>query len=431
MTEFGALTSFLLLISVLPMLAVAGGASSAAAGLITGALLAGTLLAEVAAAFAIRRFGYRAVLAAGALLLGGPTLALLAREPAAVIVTVSFVRGLGFGLCGVTAGSLTAQLLPAERRGEGLGLLGIVSGVPAIIALPAGAWLAGHHQATLAVAVATAAGLLPLAGLRWLPGGRPGPRTSTAAGPRSRATFRLPLVFAACTVAAGVIDSFLPVAKGVPNSVSSAALLATAVTATISRWQAGRHGDRYGHARLLIPAIAAAALGPVLMAALGSPAAVLAGALLFGAGFGAVENSTFALLIERLPEDKASTLWNLAYDAGYGAGPLMFGLFSARAGYPLAFALTGVLVLTALPAALRERTASAAPAAGSGQGGAEQRPLSSFRRVHELTATGFRAAPAGKPRSRRAGVAYPCGLEQAAPALPALRRRLPRWLPAR
>ena len=40
--------------------------------------------------------------------------------------------------------------LPPERRGEGLGLLGIVSGVPAVIALPAGVWLAGHHLAAAA-----------------------------------------------------------------------------------------------------------------------------------------------------------------------------------------------------------------------------------------------------------------------------------------
>ncbi len=67
------------------------------------------------------------------------------------------------------------------------------------------------------------------------------------------------------------------------------------------------------------------------------------------------ENATFALLLERLPEAKASALWNFAYDAGYGAGPAVFGLFAARTGYPAAFALTGILVLAALPAAMRER----------------------------------------------------------------------------
>jgi MFS family permease len=89
--------------------------------------------------------------------------------------------------------------------------------------------------------------------------------------------------------------------------------------------------------------------------------AAAAGAGSSGAGFGVIENATFALLIEQLPEAKASTLWNLAYDAGYGAGPAVFGLFAARTGYPVAFALTGILVLAVLPAALREQKAVASP----------------------------------------------------------------------
>src|SRR5215471_20509862 len=165
LAEFTSLTSFFLLLSVMPMLAAAAGAGSSGAGLITRSLLLGTVAAEAAAAAGIRRFGYRAMLAAGAALLGAPALALLGREPQAVMMAVSFVRGLGFGLCGV----VTATLLPPGRRGEGLGLLGVVSGVPAVVALPAGVWLAGHHQATAVAAMAAAAGLLPLATIRWLP----------------------------------------------------------------------------------------------------------------------------------------------------------------------------------------------------------------------------------------------------------------------
>ncbi len=71
LAEFSSLTSFFLLLSVMPMLAAAAGASSSGAGLITGSLLLGTVAAEAAAAAAIRRFGYRTVLAAGAVLLGG------------------------------------------------------------------------------------------------------------------------------------------------------------------------------------------------------------------------------------------------------------------------------------------------------------------------------------------------------------------------
>jgi len=286
------------------------------------------------------------------------------------MVGVSVVRGFGFGLSGVAAGALTAKLLPPERRGEALGLLGVVSGVPAIVALPAGIWLAGHHMAAAAAAATVA--LLPLVAIRWLPGGREAHQTAGTGRPRSArspgrmagATLRLPLIFAAATIAAGVLDSFLPLAKGIPSNLASAALLVQAITATLSRWQAGKHGDRYGHARLLIPALAVAALGMAAMIVLGSPVMIFAGMVLFGAGFGVIENATFALLIEQLPEAKASALWNLAYDAGYGAGPAVFGLICVSTGYPAAFALTGVLILATLPAALRERKAAVPALAG-------------------------------------------------------------------
>src|ERR1700759_5718742 len=159
LAEFTSLTSFFLLLSVMPMLAAAAGASSSGAGLITGSLLLGTVVAEVTAAAAIRRFGYRMVIAAGAVLLGGPALAMLARESQAVMLGVSLVRGLGFGLCGVATGALTARLLPPDRRGEGLGLLGLVAGAPAVIALPAGVWLAGHHLITPVALLAAGGGL--------------------------------------------------------------------------------------------------------------------------------------------------------------------------------------------------------------------------------------------------------------------------------
>ena len=71
LAEFTSLTSFFLLLSVMPMLAAAASAGSSAAGLITGSLLLGTVAAEAVATAAIRRLGGRMVLAAGAVLLGG------------------------------------------------------------------------------------------------------------------------------------------------------------------------------------------------------------------------------------------------------------------------------------------------------------------------------------------------------------------------
>jgi predicted MFS family arabinose efflux permease len=365
LAEFSSLTSFFLLLSVMPMLAKAAGVGSSGAGLMTGSLLLGTVVAEALATIALRRFGYRAVIAAGAVLLGPPALALLGHQPQAVMIGVSLVRGLGFGFCGVATAALTAKMLPPERRGEGLGLLGIVSGVPAVVALPAGVWLAGHHLAATAAAMAAVVGLLPLVALRWVPGGRePRPAGRPArtgwSGRLSVSALRLPLIFAAVTVAAGVVDSFLPLVKAIPSDLCSAGLLVQSVVATVTRWQAGRYGDRYGHGRFLVPALAVCALGLAALLGLDSPAPLFAGLVLFGAGFGVLESATFARLLEQQPEATASARWNFAYDAGYGAGPAVFGLYCARTGYPAAFALTGVVVLAVVPLALRERKSAGA-----------------------------------------------------------------------
>ena len=377
LSEFCALTSFYLLLSVTPMYAAAAGTGTAGAGLVTGVLLLGTVAAELAAPILMRRFGYWTMLLTGALLLGVPALALLPGGSLAVIVAVSAVRGLGFGLCTVMTGALTAALLPPERRGEGLGLFGIVATAPGVIALPAGVWFADHFGMATVAGLTAATALVPLAAFPWLSRGadrRPVAATRPGAGRpdgllgglRRAGQLRPFLIFAATTVAAGVVVSFLPLAAGVSGNVAAAGLLAQALTATISRWWAGRRGDKSGHARLLVPALAIASLGMVTMIWLASPAAVIAGMCLFGIGFGICQNATFALMIDRMPPSgvgTASALWNLAYDAGYGAGPAAFGLAVGHTGYPAAFALTAVLMLAAVPLARRERAMARGTAA--------------------------------------------------------------------
>ncbi|HSR82779.1 MAG TPA: MFS transporter [Streptosporangiaceae bacterium] len=368
---FGTLTSFYLLLSVTPRYAAQAGAGTTGAGLVTGALLAGTVVAELGAATLMKRYRYRTLLAAAAALLGVPVLALLVTHGLPVVVVASIVRGFGFGLTMVVADAATAELLPPERRGEGLGIYGVVDLLPAVLALPGGVWLADHVGNTLVVALTAATALMPVAALRWLPrtAGRreagtahidadPAPTVGLLAGLRRYGQLRPSLVFVASTVAAGVVVTFLPLAAGVGASTVAIGLLVQAVTATIGRWWAGRYGDRHGHARLLVPGLAGASLGMLAMIWLTSPAMVIAAMCVFGAAFGISQNATFALMIDRIPASglgTSSALWNLAYDAGYGAGPAGFGLVVGHTGYSAAFALTGVLMLAALPAAWRER----------------------------------------------------------------------------
>jgi MFS family permease len=246
LSSFAALTSFYLLLSVTPMYAAKVGAGSTGAGLVTGVLLLGTVAAELAAPVLMRRYRYRTLIVVGAILMGVPALALLAGGPLVVLAAVSIGRGFGFGLSTVVMAALTAALVPPQRRGEGLGLYGVIDSLPAVVALPSGVWLAGHGGLTGAVILTAATALVPLAVFRWLPG-TADPRQTAAhcdagkplgllAGLRYDGQLRLALTFAATTVAAGVIVSFLPLAAGVPGNIAATGLLAQALTATAGRW---------------------------------------------------------------------------------------------------------------------------------------------------------------------------------------------------
>ncbi|WP_407285081.1 MFS transporter [Streptomyces sp. BP-8] len=367
----GASTSFYLLLSAVPGYAASGGGGGQA-GLATGTLMLATVVGELATPALVNHFGYRVVLAAGLGLLGAPALALTFSRDLWCIVAVCLLRGLGFAFTVVAGGALTAALIPAERRGEGLALVGIVGGVPSLVALPLGVWLAAHAGHS---AVFTAGAVAALAAIPAVPGmpdrlrvsGRPVGMTE---GLRRPELLRPAVVFAATAVAAGIIVTFLPLA--VPASATglvAAALFVQPAAATLARWLAGRYSDRSGSAALPLPGLLLSAVGTLLTALTGSPVAVIVGVGLFGAGFGIAQNATLTLMYARVPTagyGTVSALWNCAYDAGMGAGAATFGWFAAGAGYPWAFALTAVVILCALKPSLTDRRTALRAAAGGG-----------------------------------------------------------------
>ena len=349
----GSSIGFFLPLSVVPMFAEEAGAAGGAA-LATVALLLSTVACELVTPRLIGLVGYRWSLALGLTLLGLPTIALTVSASTWVIVAASVVRGAGFAICVVAGGAVTATLIPPQRRGEGLALVGVVGGVPSLIALPAGVWAAaqwGYGPVFMATTVAT---LLALPSVLGLPG-RTGPVESAhgvVAGLRNPLLARPAAVFAVAAVGVGVLVTFLPLAMiDQPAWVAAAALLAQSGAATAVRLVAGRLGDRHGPARLLGPGLVLSACGMATLALGGTPAVVVGGALVFGIGFGVLQNATLTLMYARGPagsEGAVSAIWNAAYDLGMAAGALGAGLVVAAAGYPAAFALTAVVMVPAL-----------------------------------------------------------------------------------
>jgi predicted MFS family arabinose efflux permease len=107
------------------------------------------------------------------------------------------------------------------------------------------------------------------------------------------------------------------------------------------------------------------AAGVLALSLTAAPAAVIAGAAVFGLGFGVTQNVTQTVMYDRVPESAygaSSALWNLAYDGGMGLGAAGFGVLALHTGYPIAFVLVaGVLAAAVLPAVLAAVAGARAP----------------------------------------------------------------------
>jgi predicted MFS family arabinose efflux permease len=347
---------YCLTLASLPAHAVAGGASPDTAGVVTAVFLLVTVAGQSVVPALTARHGLGPVLAAGLLLLGAPSPLYVLDDGVVWLSAVSAVRGAGFAVLTVLGAVLAAQVAPPGRRGESIGLYGLAIAVPNLLAVPAGvALVLDGHAAWLAWLAASPVLALPL-----VPGLARTVHWEGAAGGSSREAVRAALapsvVLLLVTLAGGGLMTFLPIERP-DGALATAALLVFGVTGALTRWRAGLLADRVGTSRLLPAALVVGALG---LAAVGlglgtADGVVLAGAAVFGAGYGAVQNLTLVTAFARAGESgstAASAMWNASFDAGTAAGALALGLVAAGVGLPWTYVLVAGVLLAGLPTAL-------------------------------------------------------------------------------
>jgi MFS family permease len=357
---FGGFASFYLLLSVVPEYALRGGSGPTGAGLCTGALMATTVAIQPVVPRLLSAMGTRMTLAAGGLLLGLPCLALDLSDRLPALMALSLLRGCGFGVVVVIGVSAVAELTPSTKWGKGLGLYGAVVGVAGIIGSPSGLWIvhrAGFGWAFVAGAIATAAVLASAYGATAI---RPAPANQhDALGSAVRKLAPPFLIEGASTMAYGIVLTFLPLTVGhVPAWTAPTALLAVQAACALSRLLSGNLVDRYGGATLLVPAIITTAVGMATAVLPKNSVTVIMGMAVFGAGFGIIQNASLVVMLHASRDvgvNIGSVAWNLAFDAGTGAGAVGGGIVLGATNSRTAFLATTVLLLGTV-AAVRRRT---------------------------------------------------------------------------
>lgn len=348
-----------------------GSSGSAGAGAVNFVLLGATVATQFAVPWLIRRYGWGPVLAAGMVLLGLPSLLHGLTAALAPTLALSAVRGVGFGILTVAGSAAAVLLVDPRRRGAAVGAYSLALSVPNVLLMPSGGWI-GDTWGFWPVFLLGAVPLLGIPACFVLARHLPARSThapdhpETPGAPVGRATYlRLippSLILLTVTLAGGAIITFAPQLVAVPW-LAAAGLFAFGLTSTITRWRIGAFSDRVGVDRLLWPFVVLIVLGLAALAwAVGSPVGTermwvwLAACAVVGISYGALQNLTMLQAFAAAGPRRvgaASAVWNAGFDTGTGSGALLVGSVALVAGFGPAMALTAVLCLLALPAAVR------------------------------------------------------------------------------
>ncbi|WP_240312332.1 MFS transporter [Janibacter anophelis] len=361
---FLGFSGFAVLMPVAPLWAVHGGADEGGAGLVNGVLLLVTVLTQFTVPAMLRRFGWGPSLAVGLVLLGAPSLGLIASDSLPSVLALSAVRGVGFGILTVTGSAAVAELSDPRTRGKAVGAYGLAIAGPQVVLLPLGSWVAE----TVSFPVVFAVGALPLLGVpAALALGRvldefPEHETSRVAGgpstARASVTLLRPMILLlGVTIAGGAVLTFGPQMVREP-AVVIPALALMELMAAIFRWWIGGVADRFGAERFLAPFVLLTVLGVGAIAWAVDEQSVpvlLLGALLLGSAYGALQNLTLVISfasVTRRHIGLASSIWNVGFDLGSGIGSVAVGAIAVGYDFPTALLVTAAFALVTLPLAL-------------------------------------------------------------------------------
>ena len=334
-----------LLLPVVPLLVAQSGGSDALAGSVTGVFMAATVLTQLLVPRLLRTQGYRRVLAVGCLLLGPPSLVLLISADAGPVLAVSAVRGIGFGMLTVAGSALVAELAPKRILGRATGAQGIAIAASQM----AGLAIMERWSATPVFVLGALIPALALVAIAGLPKIFAQPTGESVR--LSVFAVLVPVLALACVSASfGGLSSLLPIAISERAAVAGVVLATASGSMLVGRYSAGLIADRLGSGRTLAPALASSTIGLVLFAINvdgGSTPVLFCAAVLFGLGFGAVQNESLVMAFQAAGPRQlgsASAIWNIGYDAGTGIGALALGFVATTAGYAWVFAVSAVVV---------------------------------------------------------------------------------------
>lgn len=262
-----------------------------------------------------------------------------------VMLGFRFLHGIGIAIYTTASSVFVADLSPPARRGEAMGYYGMALNLSMTIGPALGAYLVGPigfiNLFWLSAALALASFLLTQ--IIDEPKRAQQPSSSPAERPPffSRSALFPGLIAVCMTMTFGTVVSFLPLFVQA-HQLGNPGLFFTvySITVVLSRPFAGRLSDRFGRPAVIIPGMLLLALAMTVLAFSTTQFGMLSAAVLQGFGFGGVQPSLMAQVVDRSTDhDRGPALATLmgAFDVGVGLSSIGLGLILEATDFTVTF----------------------------------------------------------------------------------------------
>jgi MFS family permease len=355
------------LIFYLLMVTIAGyavekfDASTSTAGLVSSIFIIGTLFGRLGTGRIIGDWGSKKTLFCGLLLFMLSTMSYFIALNLPLLMLNRLVQGIALGIASTATGTIIAQILPPERRGEGIGYYSL----SAILATAIGPFIGilltqlfEDYRMIFAVDSVLAIICFMMYFIVKVPGA---PKNAKAAA--EKAGFKLsnfiemralPIAFVALVIGfaySGVMSFMTFYAKEL-NLVTAGSyfFIVYAIVILATRPFTGKLLDSRGANIIIYPCLVLFAIGMYAFSSATSTGVFLIAAAFIGIGYGNFNSVAQAIAIKVTPNERlglATSTYFILYDLGLGIGPYFLGFFVPTMGYSAIFlAMVAVIFIS-------------------------------------------------------------------------------------
>lgn len=347
LTNFFVTLNFYLLIVIISVFAMEKFHSTPSeAGLASSIFVIGALIARLFSGKWIEQIGRKKMLYTGLILGLGMTLLYFEINGVMFLFVLRFLHGAAYGITSTATGTIVANIIPKERRGEGLGYFMLSVTLAMAIGPFLGIFISQHGSFSMIFVACAISAALSLVSTFFLSV----PEIKLTKEQKEEIKgYKLLNFFEAkvipisivCTVVYFCYSSVLSFLTAYSKEIhlvdaASFFFIVAAVVIFISRPFTGRLFDSKGENFIMYPAIIIFMMGMIILSQTHHGYTLLLAAAFIGLGLGVIQSSGQAISVKVTSPHRlglANSTFFIFIDFGVGIGPFILGLFIPFTGY--------------------------------------------------------------------------------------------------